>query len=218
MTTYNEFEKVLNEIVYYFNPCKTEQLIKVLTNTFKDVDKAKAKEILYGYETNGHILLSTDGWAMTKGKYSQITGDTKEEFIKYEQNIRIPNMAKIINETCTSELKYVDILWIIIDLLPDSLEYSAMSKPFDISFIAKNKCYQIMSIRAIAEDAKIYQLKSVPNDYDDDFKKTIVRIAIMENEDHAFKIPTNLGFKFIVAIDSTQPRHYRIIEKREKVW
>lgn len=218
MTNYNEFEKVLNQIVYYFNPCKTEQLTKVLTNTFKNIDKAKAKEILYGYETNGHILLSADGWAMTKGKYTQITGDTKEEFIKYEQNIRIPNMAKIINEQCSSELKYVDILWILIDLLPDSLDYSTMGKPFDISFISKNKLYQVISIRTLAEDAKINMLKSMPNEYDEDFKRNIVRIAIMENPEHAFKVPNKLGFKFVLSIDSTQPRHYKIIEKRENIW
>lgn len=218
MPEFNEFERVLNEIVYYFNPCRTEQLILVLTNYFKNITAKQAKDILYAYETNGHILLSTDGWAMTKGKYSQITGDSKEEFIKYEQNVRIGDMGATIKQMCSSELKYVDALWVLIDMLPDSLDFSPMGKPFDIAFVSNNKLFQVISIKKIAEDVKIAQLKSLPNNYDDDTKKNTVRIAILEDSTHAFKIPEGLGFRFILAIDNTKSNHYRVIEKRENQW
>lgn len=224
----NNFEKVLDQIMYHFNPCKTEQLIKVLTNSFANVSTQKAYEILYAYELNGNVLLSEDGWAMTKGKYLQVSGDSKEDFIKYDQNVRIPPMENIINRQCDTELKYINCLWVLISFLPESLDFSDMSKPFHLSFMGKikskntnktvNKLIEVIDIKADYEDIKIEQIKASPQLPDDEeIKKSIRRIAIIENEKHAWKVPERIGFTHVVTIDDSTASHFRVVEDRKKM-
>ena len=214
---YNEYEKILNEIVYYFNPIKVEQLILILKKYFKDVDETKANLILLEYQNKGYIMLSNDGWAMTKGKYVQITGDANYEKVKYDSNERIRDVDYYVVNNC--DMKLIKCLWVLIDMLPSSLDFVLTNKPFQLTFFNKKKeLFQVIYIGQDEEDLRIEMLKQLPNDYFEDSKELIKRVAIMENTSHSWKIPEHIGFKYIVGLNDDTPTHYEIVEKRKEHW
>jgi hypothetical protein len=216
MTEYTEYEKLLFDLLYYFNPCRKAQLVRALHRNFKDMKVAEAEKILLNYQSKGHVLLSSDGWAMTKGKYVEYTGDDKFELLTYESDTRIGNM----NRFCATKetKKMVDVLWVLVDMLPDSRDFSVFAKPFQVNLVYKGKLFQVIDIPADEEDLRVATLQAMPNDFFEDFKKNIYRIAIMENPAHAWKVPEGIGFRYVVTIDENEKAHYRIVETRKKKW
>ena len=232
-----KYDDLLDQILYYFNPCKTEQLISALMKCYSEIETVRqARIILFKYQGRGRVLLSDDGYAITKGKYEQITEDTKGSKVDFYSQNRITRLENIVQNTCDTKL--IDCLWILLDFMPASLDFSLSSKPFNLIFLSKNRLYQVIKINANEIDRKVEMLKNIPycdfqlpvpnlDDEDKqkeieqmykDMKKNFVRIAILENEKHAWKIPEGLGFRFICTIDDTQNTHYKIVEQRKKIW
>ncbi len=219
MIEFNEYEKFLNELIYYFNPCYTAQLHRALTKQFGNLDSRSAYELLAKYQNDGRILLSEDGWAMTKGKYVQITKDSKYENVNVSANPRLQNITRQVKDYCDlKHFRLLDCLWVLIDMLPDSMDFALTNKPFQISLIAKGQLYQIISIPASEEDLRIDMLTSLPADYYENFRTSVNRIVVMERADHYFKLPKNIGIKFVCVIDHNKPSHIRITKTFDEGW
>ena len=217
MKNFEEYKSFVSELIYHFNPIRQDQLVLALKNYFNDIDDKAALEILDKCQTKRVILLSEDGWALTRGKYVQLTGDDRYKYMNTDKEHMLPRLTNVIQEQCN--MKLINCLWILIDMLPASMDFALTHKPFQISFISsKKELYEVIYIQKDEEDAKLEMLKNLPSDLFDIAKKTIKRVVILENEQHAFKVPHGKGIRFVLALDHTRENHYRIIEKREKPW
>ena len=215
MLELNKYEVVMKEFLTWFNPMKTSQLYRILRKYFPELDNEKTLEIVLGYQAKGYVLISADGWALTKQKYIQITNDTKLKGIDYVSEVRLGNISKFIDRYCDKKL--INCLWVLIDMLPDSKDFVLTSKPFQITFMAHGYLYQVIYIAEVEEDLRIAMLKEMPKDYYDETKKYLRRIALMENENHFWKIPEHMGFKYIVALDDS-PAHIKKIKTFKENW
>ena len=116
----------------------------------------------------------------------------------------------------------------MIDMLPDSMDFVLTNKPYQITFASRktNRLYEIIVIPEDEEELRIAMLNEIPHDYYDEMKNVIRRIAIIEVEDHEWKIPKNMGFTHIVAIDKkydpNNKKHFHVIKNRirdkEQIW
>ncbi|MBQ9037213.1 MAG: hypothetical protein IJ115_07160 [Erysipelotrichaceae bacterium] len=219
MVEYNEYERFLNELVYYFNPCRTEQLKRALIKNFANLSNEEAMVIITKYQNDGRILLSSDGWAMSKGKYVQMTKDSKYEEVDVNAEVRLPEMGRQIHACCNNKyFRLLDCFWVLIDMLPDSIDFSLTNKPFQLTFVAQNSLFQVISIPEDEEDLRCDMLKSLPTDYYESFKIKVKRIVLMQNPDHYWKLPENIGIKFIATVDDSKANHLRITKRIENNW
>lgn len=220
----NPYEELIEELVYNFNPLKLEQLKTALLKCFDELDDKTVNYIISSYQERGYILVSADGWVLTKGKYLELTKDSRYQGVDFNKiERRIGDIYSYIQND-EKHLKIVNALWVMIDMLPDSLDYVTSSKPWQITFISKKThiLYQVIVINEDEEDIRIEMLKAMPCDYYDDVKPTIRRIAIMENPKHEFKIPHNMGFTHILRMDENVKTHYVTVKNRlkekEQIW
>lgn len=220
----NPYEQFIEELVYYFNPIKLEQLQIAMSKCFADLDDKAINYLISSYQERGYILVSKDGWVTTKGKYLECTKDSRYAGINFDKvDRRIDDFYPFIRDD-EKHMKIIDALWVLIDMLPDSLDYVLSCKPWQITFISKKThiLYQVIVINEDEEDIRIEMLKAMPNDFYPEVKPSIRRIAIMENPNHEFKIPHNMGFTHILVMDDSLKTHYRTtknrLKEKEQIW
>ncbi|MBR2702071.1 MAG: hypothetical protein IKE77_08310 [Erysipelotrichaceae bacterium] len=219
MPEYTEYEKFLNELVYFFNPCRTKQLERALIKNFANLKVDDVNAILEKYQNEGRILLSDDGWAVTKGKYVQITKDSKYENVEVARNPRLSEMDYLIRQYCSLKyMRLLDCFWVLIDMLPESIDFSLTNKPFQLCFIAQGRLFQVISIPEDEEDVRCDMLRTLSVDYYENFRTAVNRIIIMAEPDHYWKLPENIGIKFICTIDDSKPNHLRITKRIDRNW
>ena len=223
-----EYEHEIRSVLERLPLCRKKQLIKVLVNTYEGMNEFLANETLLAIQRRGHVFLSTDDWAMTKGMYLRISQDRYFEGVNsnenYMQGCRLGNMTSLIqkNNVVGDE---IDCFWLAVDMLPDSKDFIVGCTPWVICFDTSanketvSRLYQITKIAADKELTRCEILRSLPKIEDNDLKKVITRIALIEDERHAWKIP-HIGFSFICVLDPNSDRGYRIVEKRtgKDVW
>ena len=243
-----EYEDFIREILRKVPILKTEQLKICLMNSFNDISEEVAREILTAIQRRGYILLSKAGWAMTKRMYKDITNDVRGTFIKVkdeetglydpyhylEEKLSVygKDHNKIIKcdyvENLISEKKkdIVDCMWIIAEMMPASEEFCFGNTPWTVMFHSPptekvdGKLFQISKISSKTEDSRIEMIKSLPKIKDKNLLKNIRRIAIMDDENHAWKIPY-LGFTHVLKIDESIPKKYKIIgepRQMKEIW
>lgn len=216
---YGDFiRKILRKIPYI----KTKILIRCLVNNFNDVDEKMAEKILYELQSQGECLLSSDGWAITKGMYYRISDDKFRDNFKYHNDCRLSNVETYLENLNKDD---VDIMWLVADLMPDAENFIVCDTPWNIMFDVPSsewqepRLFQLIKIPGNVEDERIELLKNskrlIP---EEKLLSSIRRIALIDNPAHAFKIP-QLGFTHICVLDESQKKGYRIVEKRTKdIW
>ncbi len=217
-----EFEKCIGSVLKEIPFLYTEQLVMYLVNTYQGVSRELANEILLGLQRKGTLLLSTDGWAMTKGLYHRVVDDRFNEKLLNEGCYRLPDMGEKIREARLRDYQKIreaiDCFWIVIDLLPNSENFFVARTPWCIKFgyvdnKGVGKLYEVAKFSANFEEIQremIIDSELVP----EKMRGSIVRIALMDNEKHNWVVP-KIGFNYICVLDPKVSRKYRIIEKRE---
>lgn len=216
---YNNFTK---DILKRIGILKTKQLVICLKKKF-DIDDEKALFILKGLQKNRRLFMSQDGWTMTPGTYLQLTGD---KF--YDKTTTNPVDFAItfdIGKTLNIDNDIVDSMWAVAYAMPESEEFIITNYPWKMCYITKASeekqgiLYQILVVRKGDEFATNMMLKSLPNITSRGMRNALRRIAIIEDERHAWAI-AHLGFETIYAVDETSPDGLRILEKRESddIW
>jgi len=220
----DEYCEFLDSIMKRIHLCKTHQLIKAFKNCYKDMNDSFAAEIIFALQRQGHVLLSEDGWAITKSMYQRITNDKFFENLRIHKTFRLESLDYEIKKYGFDE-DLLDCFTIAIDMMPNSLGFTIGENPWEIIFDTQggeskeSKLYQITKISDSNEIARIEFLKSLPKIADDSIKNVVQRIAIIDNPKHAFLVP-HIGFTYIVKLDSRYTRGYTIVEKRtgDDIW
>ena len=213
-----EYESLVRKILQKMPVVRTEQLVLFLKKTFMGITDDAAMHILVGIQRKGYVLLSIDGWAMKKSIYVELTGDDAfAELLSYGP-YRLRFMEKICREFYPKRVK---LLWLIADLAPMSEEFFLSEKPWDLVFVSEDnadqpaRIYEFIYISAQGESAAAEMLRTMPKIKEKEDRESIIRIALMENSAHSYKIPYR-GFRYIAETDDSSPAHYRITERRKK--
>ena len=214
---YEEYRSFARELLYYFNPMRTEQMERAFMKYYAKMTDELVHSILFKLQDHRVIMMSSDGWLMSRGKYVQLTGDSKFERLTGGRYTLIPDVKGYVENQC--DLKLVCCLWVLIDMLPASLDFALTHKPFQISFMSKKReLYEVIYIPELEEPAKFELLRQLPNDLHDIAKKAIKRVVILENEKSTGQVPQGRGIKFVLTLDDSTKTHYRIVEKRDNNW
>ena len=211
-----EYKEFIQSIVRKVPILRTEQLSAALVNTY-DVNYKDALAILRELQNVGVLLLSEDGYAMTRQAYLKLMGGRKIEGAKTSYAAKISPMHELVAKN-EYYLNLIDCMWIVVDMLPLSQRFVVCPEPWDIVFDTASDddnpsmFYQITRIPADREDVRCELLKCVRK-ISDYMRDKTVRIAIMDNENHNWMVP-HIGFSHIVKLDPSNYRHYVITETR----
>ena len=218
------YDRVIDSILKRTGIIKLRQLELCLMNYF-GVTEDEAYRIIANSSRSGHVLLSRDGYALKKSYYVYISGDKFFDKISWKQTTKIDE--DIGRYTDVIDQNILSAMWVVADKMPESYEFSTLgSSPWFVNFDTEStidddsnsRLYQITRIPANKEDARIEMLKRMPPIASKHTRKTITRIAFIENTDHVFKIPY-IGIRFVVAVDENDPAGYVVLEDRgEDAW
>jgi hypothetical protein len=206
-------------------------------NEFKDRDISPdfALGILRAVQRNGHVLLSTSGWALTKGEYRMVSNDKFNTSVDFTARYRVADKISVYsddhhmitrhekfeNVLSGKAKKIIDCLWVAIDMLPESEEFVIGTDPWSIIFTAEGdddepSClYEIVKINEVSENVTMELLRNLPKISDKSMQETTYRIAVMDNGDHAWKVPY-VGFSHICVLDDNTDTGYSVVESRSK--
>jgi len=226
--TFSVYEEEITNLLKKIPLLQIKQVILALNNMYEDTTESSIKDVLYNMQRKGHVLLSVDGWVMTKGAYFRLTNKSPDS-VSYTVNndtiYRLGNMTDTIeNSGIYSDL--IDCFWLVVDMLPDSKQFIVNETPWSIMFdtcTAEDKPCRLYQITRIIKDrdvARYELLKNLPEiDDNDNLRSNYCRIALIDDENDAWKVPA-IGFAFICVLDSTSPKGYKIVEKRspEQRW
>ena len=218
MSIYNlaEYKEFVQSIVRRVPILKTEQLTTALVNTY-DINYKDALDIVRQLQNVGVILLSEDGYAMTRAALLKLTGERRIEGLNSFYSRNLPPMHELIAKN-DYYLNLIDCMWVVVDMFPLSQRFVVCPEPWDIVFDTASDgenpsmFYQITRIPADREDVRCELLKCVRK-ISDYMRDKTVRIAIMDNENHNWMVP-HIGFSHIVKLDPSNYRHYVITETR----
>lgn len=236
-----KYSDFIRTIMRKVNIIPVDLLLISLENAYPDTvnNDEYAMSILKAIQRNGYVLLSESGWAMTKSAYRMYSNDKFNNGVNYKAPYRLgeklnvfsTNNASIVKSIDIDELisfrlkKVIDCMWIVCDMLPESKNFVTPLNFWDIAFVSEESgdetplTYEIVSIPENMENAYAEILSDLPHIDSPEMRNAIVRIALMENPDHAFKIP-NVGFTHICALDENSSTGYRVVETRsdDNVW
>ena len=213
------YQNYIRSIIRRIPILKTEQLKIAMRKTFKGINADNAAEILTALQRRGDVLLSPDGWAMSKGGYKTLTGDKFNERLLNDLDYRLPKMSLTIRNFGLS-MDVIDCFWVAIDMMPSSNDFVINTQPFVILFDTDenkdeiSKVYEITKIPKSREDSRCELLRQLAKISDKGIQERTVRIALIEDENHAWMIP-HIGFSYICVLDEKEKSHVRIIEKRD---
>lgn len=218
---YDNFVEFFDSLLSRVQIIKKSQLALALVNYFDGIGLTDAHNIIQKYQTQGRLIIGDNGYVFSRAAYRRITNDYREENLVYHRKYRFQN-AQIyenkIDESC------IQCLWIVIDMLPGSFNFIKAYKPWDFIFEMKNSTNKtnLYEVMYISKESELYIseiMNNQPSIKSSDVRESLIRIAVIEDEDDAKNIPY-FGFKYIVSIDHTDKTHYKILEERsmEERW
>jgi hypothetical protein len=233
----SKYEVFIKNILKSVPILRAKQLIICLEKSFEECasNKELSLEILKALQRKGMLMLTYDGYVMTRGAYVYLTNDKFFDNVDLNDNIRIKdkmavirfekNNKRIVTKTGDTkdlidrrEQDLIDAMWIAADMMPGSKDFIVSAYPWLLTFINEeqenSKLFEITKISSKNETAKVQLLKRLPVISDPETRETVRRIAIVDNPEHAWAVPY-VGLKYICVLDEDCLQNYRVIEKRE---
>jgi len=221
ITNLEVYETFVMDVMEKTPLLKTQQLKIMLYKYFQSVDKDMtpdfAESIIFAVQRRARILLTPDGWCMTKGQYKKILCNHAEEKIKNSESVfRLPEM----DEQCSKiNPSLINLMWIIAYEMPKSIDYVVGTFPWQVMYITKatsdtpSRLYQFAYISKNEDRQTCMLLKSMPK-VGEEFKSVTRRIVLLENEESAPYVPF-IGISHILALDEQKKGSYHTVEARK---
>lgn len=187
---------------------------------------------------DGWAMTKSAHLTLTNGKFSENISHSNNfrinkilERIEYkENNVRKVSKSGTVEKFLSrKQLDDIEAMWIIADMYPVSENFTKeCSPPYNFEFIQNGEpaneengfeavpsiLYQIIYINSVDENAMIAMLESLPKIKEKAMRDSIMRVVVMENPKHAWKIPY-VGVSHICKIDPESDTHYTVVETRD---
>lgn len=221
ITNTEKYQSFVETIMYKCGVLRISTLINCLMNTYDTIQSINdAIYLLQVIQDYSEVMLSDDGYIITKGCYLRIVDDPYFLNIRYGQQInKVP--SNIIHITQASDKAMIECMPIVADMMPDSFDFIVSEFPWKLQFISHEtrRLYQVCRISNIEEIPFSILLNSLSELSDADYKNHIRRIAIVDDATRAYLIP-KIGFHAIcIYAPNDFRKEYKIVQKRnENVW
>lgn len=195
---------------------KKDIVEKILLNKYSPhVSVAYVDMIMRKMQARNDLLLSSDGYVMTRGAYVRITGDRFFNELKIGYNEKVKDG---IDYTCSRDgTSIIPCMYIYADLQPYS-EYLLKNKEgWDISFITVEHDEKPSRLYSVAYFAKGYEsikaelLLMSERGLEHVEKERIRRIALFENPEMSFLSPKGIGITSVACLDENEQCGFRVI-------
>lgn len=220
ITGYENYREFVGKVLKVTPIMKTEQLKLMISNYFNQPLES-VNEIVFALKSGHEIILSSDNWVMTVGKYRQLIGD---KYFNYDTS-SVEGQYKLVSPVSKYlerlNMDVIKALWVVIDMMPRSEDYVVTSAPWALAFTTKPEgdkpglFYEITVIRKGEEIQATELLKILPPIQSRHFRETTRRIALIEDPTYAWAVPY-LGFSHILTLDESSETHYKVVEKRSE--
>lgn len=228
------FQKSKDNSAYYFDYLRmvlnkthimtVKQMLRILSVKFNFIEP-KCLEIILDAQKENYVLVSRDGFIMTRGYYLAKTGDN------FFDDLEINNYQNKINfdfkKYTLEDQGLLDCMTVVAGMMPVSEEFVMANKPWDFIFttpffLLKSKkdrerfspcLYQICYIPHATASATCRMLNTVEVESEDG-RQSVKRIAVVENPEDAILVP-HIGFTNIVQIKKDT---FEIVEHRNNPW
>ena len=205
MRTYlNKYEQFYIRILEDVGFIRAITLKLCAVRRFNHLSMARATICLEHIASLGYVILTGDGWSLTKSVYRRICDDKDYMNLIMTENERLTDISLL---TPTKyDLDVADCMMMVAEMEPLSEEFFLGSSPWYVQFIAKNpdeeigRLYQITTFRRGNEMAMDEIIRSLPTPHSNGFRKQIRRVAIMDDPDMLWTVP-KLGFSHICCTD-----------------
>lgn len=203
---YKEFAKELFRKV----PCMRTEQLKQFFIRYYQMDENSAWSIILGLQRAENFWLSSDGWAMTKGMYQRLLHDRFKEHVIVDDVYCLGKMDEYASQYRPDVIK---CLWLVIDMLPQSINFVVSDQPYNIMFTISPKdanddtpsrLYQLVYISKQNEIVLPEMLRAFPKIKDKTSRNYMRRIALIDNPEAVWRIPY-IGFSNIVQYDESIP-------------
>lgn len=221
ITLYKKFVKDITDRVPVIH---TGTLINALKNYYAENEYLTSEvcmNILCACQTDGRLLLSEDGIALTKGAYMRLVPDDYAlQNLSLSRRLRLGKGVVHVQEAYDRAL--MECAKVAADMMPYSYDFSVGFSPWYIQFIVHTGetdpgiLYQVTKVDLGSELTDSVLLRGLPEPYFGwhDYRNSFVRIAILDNPDFAFAIPY-LGFSKICIPDNSTIGGLKIVESRD---
>lgn len=220
-----ETESFIKSVMNKVSVVTVELLCYMLKNQFEDtVNDSYIGFLLRHLQNDGILLLSEDGYVMTKGAYVSLTDDIFFDNLLPTASYRVK--SGIDYSKSRDGIDCVDCMWFLATMLPKVSEYIINTGVWDLQFIVAPdekhdaRLYQVVKFKKGYEVAKSLLIESTQHIENERDRLQIRRIALFDDENMVFKVPKKCGFNFVAVTDSKQQQHFRILEriKVEDAW
>lgn len=217
---YLDFEQ---RILYRTGVLRRASMRISLCRTFEEMSGHYADMMIEALQYHGGVLISEDGWLITKGCYKRITGDREFSLLRSGSKERIP--AGVLEIEDERDRAIADCMVIAADMMPLSRDFEISAGHWYIQFIMPPKekqpslLFQITKIPKGEEFTMAQLLKNIPCVEKEETASHIRRIAVIEDPRCVSQVPF-IGFRYICMLNEKSESGYRILEKRgeEEMW
>lgn len=227
---WNKYQDFVDSVIKLCGIMRTKTLENCLINYHankESISREEAHYILTNLQNYSDLVLSADGYAMTRQMYITLTGDIHMDNLMFSDIYKVKEGAIKIEHPYHQAI--IECMTVVADFMPDSLEFMMPenNRPWFFQFNVPshspdkpNRVFQVTKVESGFEINFSLMLagESFAN-IKDSFKNCIRRIAIVNDEASAFMIP-HLGFSAIIMYNPTSPREFKVIEKRtgDDIW
>lgn len=206
-------------------PCiRIKTLKTILVKSYKILDEKYANLIIENMQYHGYVLLTDDGWAITKSFYEVMSSDIYYEKLQHGDKNLLPSGMIDLSEFSWVQT-VADCMVVCADMFPLAEDFVTGSAPWYVSFATypterkQSRLFQITKIISGMELSNHMLLMNIDRYTEEQRRNVIRRIAIVESENAAYMVPY-IGFTAIVMLDEKQAIGYRILQQRsgEEVW
>jgi len=220
---FNVYEQFITDLIDKVSFMRTQTLVNCICRYYGKVYEADALMHIRNVQKLGYILVTADGWCLTKAKYRSMCDDKNFSNITLNNSYRLDSIKGL--RITASDRNYADAMMVVADMMPLSSDFMIGASPWYIQFITAEKearasrLFQITTFKAGEEMAMEELLLSLRPVEHDEFKAQLRRIAILENPNMSWCVP-RIGFTTICTLDNTASSGLKVVEKRapEDAW
>lgn len=230
-----DYQQFVESIINKCGVLRTNTLINCLMKYYANIEsRSDALYILRALQDFTDLMLTDDGYAITKGCYLRLVDDPALMNIRFGkvENLAMERLEKLpadiihINDSYDEDL--LECMTIVADMMPDSRYFMVTGYPWMIQFIVNargnpdekgyrpSRLFQICKIENANEIPFSILLNSLPEFSDAEYKEHVRRVAIIDNANQSYLVP-KLGFTAICTYDPDNiETEYKIVETRSQ--
>jgi len=208
---YKKFSKFVEDVMDRVPAVRTVAIRRAMLNYFgKEIGEntGLTASVLYAMQKEGLVLLSEDGWCITKDEYETYSDDYQGRLLDYESKFRLGKITdKVYNQKNYRKNALIKAFPVIVEMMPASYDFMIADRPFHYVFHGntngkEKRLYEIIYIAEDDEDFLFAELRDFcPKLKDDLIRDKISRVAIFEKplETH-YKYLPKVGFTSVVEV------------------